>query len=413
MESLKELYRVGAGPSSSHTLGPRLAAERFAKRTPQAASYRVTLYGSLAATGKGHLTEQVIREVLTPRITELIWRAEQTLPEHPNGMEFEALGASGEVLERWRVYSIGGGALRAEGETAQSAVQVYDLTTMAAIVDWALQNGQPLWAHVEAKEGQAIWGYLTEVWHAMQAALDRGLHADGALPGSLRLSRKAASYLRKAQRMVEPFRSTGMVSAYALAAAEENAAGGVVATAPTCGSCGVLPAVLRYLQEQSRCEEQEILHGLACAGLFGNVIKQNASISGAEVGCQGEIGAACAMAAAAATQLLGGTPMQIEYAAEMGLEHHLGLTCDPVAGLVQIPCIERNAMAATRALDCADFALLSDGRHRITFDQVVSAMKATGKDLPSLYRETAGGGLARVYEQHGDTEPQMNTDGHR
>ena len=420
MESLRELFRIGLGPSASHTLGPRLAAERFRARTPDAARYRVTLYGSLAATGRGHLTDVTIREALAPAACEFLWKPAEALPLHPNGMEFEALAADGAVRERWRVYSIGGGALREENQPAPKPV--YDRADLAAILAWTQETGEPLWAYVREREGEAIREHLAEAWRVMQAALERGLKADGALPGPLRLSRKAASYLRKAQRMAEPSRGAGVLAAYALAVAEENAAAGRVVTAPTCGSCGVLPAVLCYLRDagadQNRMErmgdgnpanpvhpvspsgsfaDEEMLRALACAGLFGNVAKHNASISGAEVGCQGEIGVACAMAAAAAAQLLGGTPPQIEYAAEMGLEHHLGLTCDPVGGFVQIPCIERNAMAAARALNCATFALLSDGRHRISFDQVVKVMKETGKALPSLYRETAGGGLAAVY----------------
>jgi L-serine dehydratase len=310
-------------------------------------------------------------------------------------MEFEALGADGQVLGRWRVYSVGGGELREEGAAPPPAV--YDRRTAADLLAWAAASGQPLWAHVVEREGAAIGEHLAEVWRVMQAAIERGLREEGALPGPLRLGRKAASHLRKARQLAGPFRGPGVLAAYALAVSEENAAGGRVAAAPTCGASGVLPAVLRYLKETLDGTDAEVHHALATAGLFGNVVKANASISGAAVGCQGEIGTACAMAAAAATQLLGGSPLQVEYAAEMGLEHHLGLTCDPVAGLVQIPCIERNAMAASRALDCAAFALLSDGRHRISFDQVVDAMKATGKDLPSLYRETAEGGLAKVY----------------
>jgi L-serine dehydratase len=395
MESLRELYRIGCGPSASHTLGPRAAAERFRARVPEAARCRVALYGSLAATGRGHLTDRAIAEALSPAPVEFAWHPGTVLPLHPNGMEFEALGADGRVLGRWRVYSVGGGELREEGAAPPPAV--YDRRTAADLLAWAAASGQPLWAHVVEREGAAIGDHLAEVWRVMQAAIERGLREEGALPGPLRLGRKAASHLRKARQLAGPFRGPGVLAAYALAVSEENAAGGRVATAPTCGACGVLPAVLRYLKETLEGSDAEIHHALATAGLFGNVVKANASISGAAVGCQGEIGTACAMAAAAATQLLGGSPLQIEYAAEMGLEHHLGLTCDPVAGLVQIPCIERNAMAASRALDCAAFALLSDGRHRISFDQVVDAMKATGKDLPSLYRETAEGGLAKVY----------------
>ncbi len=246
-------------------------------------------------------------------------------------------------------------------------------------------------------KGLAIWLYLDEIWQAMQAAIARGLRSEGVLPGGLGLARKASRMHRQISLTGQSFLSEGYLPAYALAVAEENASGGVVVTAPTCGSSGVVPAVLRYVQEHTQAHPEEVLHALATAGLIGNLVKQNASISGAEVGCQGEIGAACAMAAAAAAQLLGGTVRQIEYAAEMGLEHHLGLTCDPVDGLVQIPCIERNVFAAARALSCARYACFTDGSHRVSFDEVVGVMRQTGHDLPPLYRETAEGGLARVY----------------
>ncbi|MCX7934528.1 MAG: L-serine ammonia-lyase [Planctomycetota bacterium] len=394
MRSLCQLYRIGRGPSSSHTMGPALAAEKFRQRFPAAAGYRITLYGSLAATGRGHLADRAIAEALAPAKVEFIWQPEVTLAYHPNGMDFEALSESGCVLGRWRCFSVGGGEIREEGESP--AAEVYDISTLTGLLRWSEQTGQPLWAYAVACEGEALWPHLLAVWRAMREAIERGLQQEGTLPGTLRLARKARSYARKT-RLLDAYRQrTGLIATFALAVAEENAAGNVVVTAPTCGASGVVPAVLRYLQEREQCQEEEILRALAVAGLVGNVVKTNASISGAEVGCQGEIGTACAMAAAAAAYLLGGTAPQIEYAAEMALEHHLGLTCDPVAGLVQIPCIERNAYAATRALDCAEYALLSDGRHRVSFDQVVETMRRTGKDLPSLYRETAAGGLAGV-----------------
>ncbi len=381
------------GPSSSHTMGPGRAAEIFAQRNPGAESFRVELYGSLGATGEGHMTLQAIRQPL--QNVEIVEKPEVVLPFHPNGMLFEALDAGGAVLSSWQVFSIGGGALKTEGEPDPSPV--YALHSMERIIAWALDSGNPLWKYVEECEGPEIWDFLRQVWLQMQQTLKNGLDAEGVLPGGLKLQRKSSQVYNQSRQLNNISRRTGIIAAYALATAEENAGGGIVVTAPTCGSCGVLPAVLRYLNEKNKHKEQQIVRALATAGLVGNLVKKNASISGAEVGCQGEIGTACAMAAAAAAQLLGGSPRQIEYAAEMGLEHHLGLTCDPVKGLVQIPCIERNAMAATRALNCAEYALLSDGEHMISFDQVVRTMKETGHDLPSLYRETATGGLASTF----------------
>jgi L-serine dehydratase len=375
-------------------MAPRRAAEEFRGRFTNAAAFRVTLYGSLAATGKGHLTDCAIREVFSPIDIEICWRPDESLPTHPNGMLFQAID-HGKEVGRWTVYSIGGGALREAGDVV--AERVYGLTTMTEIIGWSRDSGRPLWEYVDECEGNQIWEYLAEAWEVMHAAVLRGIDTDGALPGPLRLARKSASYHAKARCFEADLRRTGLLSAYALGVAEENAAGGTVVTAPTCGSCGVVPAVLTFISEVHGCTSRDVLHALATAGLFGNVVKENASISGAEVGCQGEIGTACAMAAAAAAQLMGGTPSQIEYASEMGMEHHLGLTCDPVGGLVQIPCIERNAFAATRAFDCAAFALLSDGSHRISFDDVVTTMKQTGADLQARYRETSTGGLAETY----------------
>jgi L-serine dehydratase len=398
MHSLQELFRIGVGPSSSHTIGPQRAAERFLARNPSLARARATLFGSLGATGRGHLTDRAIARAFAPRPVEIAFRPEVTLPRHPNGMELEAFDGGGASLGTWRVYSVGGGAILEEGEPDPPEKGPYDRTTMAAILTWSSQTGRPLWQYAEEREGEALAEHLTKAWAAMRETIERGLHAEGVLPGGLHLPRKARSYLLKARRSREPFQRSGLVSAYALAVSEENASGGLVVTAPTCGSCGVVPAVLRYLLESLGCSDLEVVRSLMTAGLVGNLVKTNASISGAEVGCQGEVGTACAMAAAAAAQLLGATPHQIEYAAEMGLEHHLGLTCDPVAGLVQIPCIERNAFAATRALDCADYALLSDGTHLVSFDEVTAAVRQTGRDLMAAYRETALGGLAAVHK---------------
>ncbi|WP_319779399.1 L-serine ammonia-lyase [Maridesulfovibrio sp.] len=399
MESLRELYRIGVGPSSSHTMGPRMAAERFLKKNTDAPRFRVTLFESLAATGKGHLTDWAVLSVLGNEKTELVWKPEDKMPEHPNGMLFEALDSSGSVVDRWKVYSVGGGAIREEGVSVSAVEKVYGLGTIAEIMAHCENKGITYWEYVEQCEGPEIWDFLREVWEVMEASLERGLEAEGVLPGSIGLRRQAKSYFRRTKLAGPDMQLTGMTTAYALAVSEENAGGGEIVTAPTCGSCGIVPAALRYLKDTQALKDNDLLRALATAGLFGNVIKTNASISGAEVGCQGEVGSACAMASAAATQLMGGTLRQIEYAAEMGLEHHLGLTCDPVDGLVQIPCIERNACASTRALARAQMSILSDGSHRIPFDEVVEVMKETGHDLPSLYRETSGGGLAKAYNE--------------
>lgn len=396
MQSIRELYRVGNGPSSSHTMGPKRAANQFKQRNPDARSFRVTLFDSLAATGRGHMTDIALQDALLPVPVEILWKADVRLPYHQNGMKFEALDFAGQVLDTWQVFSLGGGALGEEGVESETP-HVYDLHRLAEIMLRCEENGQALWEYVEEREGKGIWDFLREIWRAMGEAIERGLNNEGVLPGGLGVSRKAWAFQRKTVTAGAHFDRPGFVSAYALAVAEENASGGIVVTAPTCGSSGVVPAVLRYVQENVHCNEDSILRSLATAGLIGNLVKHNASISGAEVGCQGEIGTACAMAAGAAAQLLGGTVRQVEYAAEMGLEHHLGLTCDPVAGLVQIPCIERNAFAATQALTCADYSLFTDGGHRISFDEVVAVMLETGNNLPSLYRETASGGLATAY----------------
>jgi len=405
MESIQELYRIGPGPSSSHTMGPRYAAERFLRRHPEAGSFHVTLFGSLAATGHGHLTDQAISAIFEPGKLEIHWKPEELLPLHPNGMRFEAYSAAGELLETWEVYSIGGVALR-DGTEPPGVNEVYNLHTMHEILSHCKEHGLALWEYVREREPETIWEHLRTVWQTMQAAIERGLHAEGVLPGGLGLSRKAWLFYRKASLGGPYLQRPGFLSAYALAVSEENASGGVIVTAPTCGSSGIVPAVLKYLQGILNCSEGTLLYALATAGLIGNLAKHNASISGAEVGCQGEVGVACAMAAGAAAQLMGGTPRQIEYAAEMALEHNLGLTCDPVAGLVQIPCIERNTFAAAQALASADYALFTDGSHRISYDEVVTVMRETGHALPSLYRETAGGGLAKAYSRRKSSRPK-------
>jgi len=393
MESIRNIYRIGYGPSSSHTMGPRSAAETFLGRFGDASKYQVTLYGSLAATGKGHLTDKAINEVFAGRNLQIVWKPEIVLPRHPNGLKFEALNDKSELLGEWTAYSIGGGAV-VDDNTVTESVEVYPFSNLNDIIKWCNKHGRSYWEFVQEYEEKDIMDYLNEVWKVMKESIHRGLENEGVMPGILNLPRKASSYHVRASSLTGTLRKRALLFSYALAVSEENASGGKIVTAPTCGSCGALPAVLYYQNTEHNFSESKIIKALATAGLIGNVVKKNASISGAECGCQAEIGVACAMASAATTQLFGGTIFQIEYSAEMGLEHHLGLTCDPVAGLVQIPCIERNAFAAGRALNHHVFAILSDGRHRISFDKVVETMKRTGKDLPSLYRETSTGGLA-------------------
>ncbi|HMM02221.1 MULTISPECIES: L-serine ammonia-lyase [unclassified Dysgonomonas] len=392
MESIRNLYKIGHGPSSSHTMAPQKAAQKFKDENQYADSFRVTLYGSLAATGKGHMTDTAIINTLLPFSTEIVWQSEIILPYHTNGMKFEAIVKSQPVKE-WIVYSIGGGDL-SDGTSETKKEILYDKSTMKAILEWCQQTGKTFWEYVEDTEGKDIYEYLLTVWKTMEAAIHRGMDAEGLLPGGLGLQRKSSMYSIKAKGYQGSMRSRALIYSYALAVSEENASGNIIVTAPTCGSCGVLPSVLYHLKMNHDFSDQKIIRALATAGLIGNIVKTNASVSGAEVGCQGEVGVACAMAAGAACQLFGGSPQQVEYAAEMGLEHHLGLTCDPICGLVQVPCIERNAFAAARALDSCSFAMLSDGKHLISFDKVVRTMQQTGHDLPSLYKETSTGGLA-------------------
>ena len=398
METIKKIYKAGYGPSSSHTMGPNRAAEMFAARTKVASRYRVTLYGSLAATGKGHHTDVAITRGLAPKEVEIVWRADIVKPFHPNGMLFEALDANGEVMDTWLVYSIGGGYLATEeGEVPMGITpegEVYPHNTMKEIMEYIDKEGLSFWEYVEQCEDGSLWFYLEEMWQQMQQTIEEGLLDDRVIAGGLHLRSKAHQYFIRASAFKPSLQSRALVIAYALASSEQNACGARIVTAPTCGSSGVLPAVLYHLKKNHDFSDREILRAMATAGLFANVIKTNASISGAEVGCQGEVGSACVMAAVASNQLFGGSPKQIEYAAEMAMEHNLGLTCDPLCGLVQIPCIERNAMAALRALDINIYAMMSDGRHIISFDKVVKTMKLTGKDLPSLYKETSLGGLA-------------------
>ncbi len=397
MQSLKYLYRYGMGPSSSHTIGPNNAAQKFRTKTKDAKSYRVSLYGSLSLTGRGHLTDKAITSALSPIPCEIVW-CDNELPYHPNGMKFEALNSDDEVIKDWTTYSVGGGELRDEGDSSSEHPHVYNQNSMADVLAWASKSGKPIWQLVEETEEEGfLENYLADIWQKMQQCISSGLQKEGVLHGGLKLPRKARDFMAQARRLKDTEARTGLLSGYALAVAEENADGGFVVTAPTCGSCGVLPSVLYYYFYEKGHSNRSVINAIATAGIIGNLVKENASISGAEVGCQGEVGVACAMAAGAAAQLMGGSSPQIEYAAEMALEHHLGLTCDPILGLVQVPCIERNAFAAVKAIACADYALLTDGRHLVSFDKVVKTMQKTGHDMLSLYRETSLGGLAISY----------------
>ncbi len=401
MESLRELYRIGYGPSSSHTMGPRSAAERFVKEHPGLEKVSIELYGSLAATGKGHLTDKAVLTVMKDNgiEAEISWHPSVFKPFHPNALTF----ISGDISDTY--YSVGGGKIIKEGEKGEADDTVYPeliLGDMEKMLNYCDYHGYQMWEVAVEYEGQHILDYAGEVWDVMKAAIKRGLENEGVLPGGLKLQRKACLSHAKSIDFAGSLGDTSRALSYALAVSEENAGGGRIVTAPTCGSCGVLPGVLYYLQQEYRIPEIRIQRAILTAGLVGNIVKSNGSISGAEVGCQGEVGVACAMAGAAATQLLGGSVHQVEYAAEMGLEHHLGLTCDPLMGLVQVPCIERNAMACMRAIDHASFALMSDGRHKVSFDDVVEVMMETGTAIPSLYRETSKGGLAKVVESDED-----------
>lgn len=397
MQSIQTIFRIGRGPSSSHTMGPERACRSMKKRYPEADGYRVVLYGSLAMTGEGHGTDRIIRETLSPMRGEVILDRKTKTVYHPNMMDITLFRGSSELCTK-RVWSVGGGAILWEGEEQPDEPEVYELSSFAGITAECARRNLRLWQYVVEKEGEGILEYLSAVWETMKAAIDRGLSVTGILPGGLGTQRRAQIiYQRKHIDESPQTRENRLVSAYAFAVGEENAAGGVIVTAPTCGSSGVLPAVLRYMQESRGFTDLQILHALASAGIAGSVIKTNASISGAECGCQAEIGSACSMAAVALAELFEMGFDQMDYAAEVAMEHHLGLTCDPIGGLVQIPCIERNAVAAMRAINALSLAnFLADSR-KISFDLIVKTMYNTGMDLPLGYRETSTGGLAKYY----------------
>ena len=394
MESLKELYKAGNGPSSSHTMGPQRAAEQFKNKYPEAASFKAHLYGSLAATGEGHLTDYIIKKTLEPKHVEIIWREDIVKPYHPNGMMLEAIDAEGNVIGDWTIYSVGGGTIAEEGMRNAGGNDTYPHSTMEELRAWCKENHKHFVDYVKTYDDEDILDFLVTIKDAMKQSIIDGLNTTEVIPGKLNLERKAHYFYK--QYLANKELNTLLYS-YALAASEQNASGNVIVTAPTCGSAGVLPGVFFAMQDFYGYSDEMILEALAVAGLVGVLVKRNGSVSGAEVGCQGEVGVACAMAAAAVAFLKGGSLRQIEYAAEIGLEHHLGMTCDPAYGYVQIPCIERNAMGAQRAVDAANYALLTDGEHHVTFDQIVKIMDETGRDLMDKYRETSKGGIAQLF----------------
>lgn len=401
MLSVRAIYKIGKGPSSSHSMAPARAAGHFLG-TLSGVPLRVAviLYGSLAATGKGHLTDCAIRDAAAPLTVEFQWQPKTTNAVHPNCMDFTAYGPDGTVIGTHRYYSIGGGQLRDDdGLIVEGKSITYDSQSFAEILAFCCAERCNLWGYLETVDEPDLQPYLERVWEVMRSSVEDGLKQSGVLPGGLNVNRRARAMLECANRRVGSLRDRILLSAYALAVAEENADGGTIVTAPTCGSAGVLPAILYFFWRHHDADMQKLTRALGIAGLIGATVAQRASLSGAEVGCQGEIGAACAMAAGAAAFLLNGDNGQIEYAAEMGLEHFLGLTCDPINGLVQIPCIERNAFAAMRAMDCAAYALATGGEHLVSLDDVIDVMNKTGKDLQAKYRETARGGLAAIMKK--------------
>ena len=400
MKSIREIYKIGKGPSSSHTMGPERAARLFRETYPDADAFRVVLYGSLSKTGIGHGTDRVLREVLSPLPTEIVFSQEILPNAHPNTMDFFAF-QNGSEAGTMRVESIGGGDIRIPGSQLAQTEDIYPENSFAEIADfckWRYIN--TLSEYVEMHEGPEIWDFLMEVWHTMKNSIEEGLKATGTLPGGLRVQRKARSLIeQELSTEVPQVRECRLICAYAFAVSEQNADNGTIVTAPTCGACGVLPAVLKYFQETRNVSDEVICRGLATAGIIGSLTKQNASISGAECGCQAEIGTACSMAAAALSELYGLNLDQVEYAAEMAMEHHLGLTCDPICGLVQIPCIERNAVAAMRAMNACNLSYFLCGSRNISYDMVCRAMKETGLNLSQLYKETGEGGLSLLYNR--------------
>lgn len=402
MQSLRELYKIGRGPSSSHTMGPERAVKRIKQEYPEADKFKVTLYGSLALTGKGHGTDRIIKETFLPFPCEITFDKVTPCHFHPNTMTVFAYKGE-ECIGKRQVYSIGGGSIIFDHENVLKSEEpdVYPHNSYTEISEYCSNKNIRIWEYVKEFEGEEIFHYLADVWECMKNSIRQGLTTKGVLPGGLNTQRRAQILYN--QRHIDESAQTQenrLVCSYAFAVSEQNASGGKIVTAPTCGACGVLPSVLMYYQEKKGFSDDKILKALATGGIIGNLIKKNASISGAECGCQAEIGSACSMAAAALAELFEMGLGQIEYASEVAMEHHLGLTCDPIGGLVQIPCIERNAVAAMRAINALSLAnFLTDSR-KISFDMVVKVMYETGKNLLSDYRETSSGGLAKYYTKH-------------
>ena len=397
MQSLKELFKIGNGPSSSHTMGPKRAVEIFKNKNLEATKFKIILYGSLALTGKGHLTDYIIEKTLEGYETEIEFDTKTECTVHPNTFDIFAY-KNEELLNHWRVYSVGGGTFKIEGKKDIDHPEVYKEKCFGEIKKVCEEKNIDLYEYVKSVEGEEIDEYLLEIWTSMQNTIEEGLSKEGMIHGKLNLERRAKAILEKEIPDEEfDLRRARLLSAYAYATNEENATGGIMVTAPTCGASGVLPAVLYYMKKECNVEDGLIIKALAVAGIIGNVVKRNASISGAECGCQAEVGTACSMAAAACAYIKGLSIEKIENAAEIAMEHHLGLTCDPIYGYVQIPCIERNAVAAMRAVDSVKLAMLTSRHRKISFDVVVETMYETGKDLQSHYRETSEGGLAKKY----------------
>ena len=397
MKTIKSVYKIGNGPSSSHTVGPYRAAVLFGERYPEADSFEVTLYGSLAFTGQGHSTGKAITAAL-PNAGIRLNTEMQDIP-HPNTMDFKAFSA-GKLIGKARILSIGGGSIRIINEESDDELEVYPQKNLSEMLEVCRENNISLPEFVYRMEGNEIKEYLRGIWHAMQDAVARGMNKEGMLPGGLNITRKAKMlYEKRCHNESADVAMNRIIASYAYAVSEENADEQVVVTAPTCGSCGVIPAVMYYMYHDRGFSENEIIDALAVAGLIGNVIRTNASISGAECGCQAEIGSACSMAAAGLACLYDLSIEQTEYAAEIAMEHNLGLTCDPVRGLVQIPCIERNAVAAMRAISCVNLSRFLVETRKISFDDVVATMYQTGKDMNEKYRETSHGGLAVMYRE--------------